>query len=269
MGYLLGLHLECGKLSSIDSYNRNLLFSAVRAVNLGISGSQNFSPRYLTEYGKKELNLYNPKFQLPNPKSPIYFDTQAENELYSVCIAIYSRYYEAVSRATYVPSYLSFKEKTFNKIWRVKIDELKIIFESTIQELEELKADFFEFKEKVNQFQTRVKISYYDSIIDLYELLKHKNKHLKPEEITATLEYCHRLYQVIATAENHNPYFQFFAHIIGLNYLNIYSKCSESEKITTKQRLKELIQFIKEKFYSYFSLNYLLLKTGYDSLDDQ
>jgi hypothetical protein len=268
MSYLLGLHLECNELSPIDRYNRNILYNAVRIVNLKLSGSQNLSPNYLTEFGKETLKIYDTLWQLPSPSSPIYFDNQTENQLYSICLTKFSKFSEIATRAIYIPSYYSLEANAFSKIWKTKIDKLKVAFDRTLQEFEELKASHSEFEAKVNQFQTQVKISYHDSVIDLYELLKHKNKNLKSDEITATLEHCHNLYQAIKKVEKYNPYHQFFAHIICLHYLNAYPKCSDIEKIATKQRLKELIQFINEKFYLSFSLSYLLLKTGYDSLDD-
>jgi hypothetical protein len=267
MSYLLGLHQECSKLSPIDRYNRNILYNAVRIVNLRISGSQNLSPNYLTEYGKETLRIYDAFWQLPSPNSPIYFDDQTENQLYSICLTKFLKFNVIAARSIYIPSYDSLELNSFAIIWRAKIEKLKTVFGKTLQELEELKVNHFEFEAKINQFQTQVKITYYGSVIDLYGLLKNKNKNLKPEDITATLEYCHSLYQTISAAEKYNPYFQFFAHLICLHYLNAYPKCSDIEKIATKQRLKELIQFIKEKFYISYSLSYLLLKTGYDSLD--
>ncbi|KXN70169.1 hypothetical protein CONCODRAFT_17847 [Conidiobolus coronatus NRRL 28638] len=268
MSYLLGLHLECGKLSPIDRYNRNLLYCSVRAANIEFSGSYNFSPSYLTEFGKEELNLYDPKWQLPTRSSPIYFENQAENQLYSISLTIFSKFCDILIRTVHIRAFFNLETNYFNKIWRSKLNNLKTIFENTSKELEGLKVDFPEFGAKVDPFQTLAKMQYHDCVIDMYEMLKHKSKSLKPCEISAILEHCHGLYQAITAAQDYNPYFQFYAHIIGLHYLNIYPKCSESDKLRTKQRLKSLILFIKDKFFSYYSLNYLLLRTGIDALDD-
>jgi hypothetical protein len=268
MSYLLGLHLDCSKLSPIERYNRNILYCFVRTANIEFSVPYNFSPSYLTEFGKENLNLYDPKWQLPTPSSPIYFKNQAENRLYSLSLTIFSKFCNILIKNIHVRAFYNLETNYFNRIWKSKSNNLKIIFESTSKELDQLKVDFPEFRAKVDSFQTLAKIQYHDCVIDMYEMLKHKNKSLKPCEISAILEHCHGLYLAIAAAQDYNPYFQFYAHIIGLHYLNIYSKCSESEKLTTKQRLKDLILFVKDKFFSYYSLNYLLLRTGIDALDD-
>jgi hypothetical protein len=268
MCYLLGLHLDCSKLSPIDRYNRKLLFNAVRSINIGLSGSHNFSPNYLTEFGKEELNLYNPKWQLTTPSSPIYFENQVENHLYSICISKFSKFADDLVRGGYIPFFYNLGPSNFIKIWNSKISKLKVIFNNFSQEFEELKANFSEFQEKVEPFQTLAEMQYHDAVIDMHEMLKHKNKSLKPCEITTILDHCHDLYLVITTKADYSPHFAFYAHVIGLNYLNIYHKCSKSEKLITKQRLKDLILFIKDKFFSYFSLNYLVLKTGYDAIVD-
>ncbi|KXN64720.1 hypothetical protein CONCODRAFT_80920 [Conidiobolus coronatus NRRL 28638] len=111
-------------------------------------------------------------------------------------------------------------------------------------------------------------MTYHEAIIEMYELLKHRNKILQPSEVSVALDHCHELHHALSSAEEYSPYFQYFAHIIGLHYLNIYPKCSSSEKQRTKQKLLDLILFMRDKFYPYFSLSYLILKTGYDSLDE-
>jgi hypothetical protein len=50
MSYFLGLHLNCSKLYPIYRFNRDQVLCAVRNVNLGLSGSNNFSFSYLTEF---------------------------------------------------------------------------------------------------------------------------------------------------------------------------------------------------------------------------
>ncbi|KXN70170.1 hypothetical protein CONCODRAFT_78990 [Conidiobolus coronatus NRRL 28638] len=268
MSYSLGLHLDCSKLSPIDRYNRKLLFNSVRSVNIGLSGSHNFSPNYLTEFGKDELNLYDPKWQLPGPNSPIYFENQLENHLYSICISKFSKFANSLVRGGYIPSFYNLEANTFKKIWNSKISKLKVIFDSILQEFEELKENFSEFREKVEPYQTLAEMQYHDAVIDMHEMLKHKNKSLKSSEVSSILAHCHDLYLVVATKADYSPHYAFYAHVIGLNYLNMYHRCSESEKVITRQRLKDLILFIKDKFFSYFSLNYLILKTGYDSIVD-
>lgn len=268
MSYLLGLHLDCGKLSPIDRYNRNLIFCIVRTANIGISGSQNFSPNYLTEFGDEEVNLYDSKWQLPNPNSPIYFENPLENELYSLSLTRFFKFTDISAKTIWFPSFYNKEINTFNSMWNSKMNTIKIVFEDSIRYMEELKLIYPDFKHRIEPFETQVKMAYHEAVIEMYEVLKHKNKLLQPENVTTILNHCHQLYQVVITADNYNPYFQFFAHIIGLHYLNIYSRCTESQKLTTKKRLLDLILFVKNKFLKDFSLNYLILKTGYDSLDD-
>ncbi|KXN70171.1 hypothetical protein CONCODRAFT_78991 [Conidiobolus coronatus NRRL 28638] len=268
VSYLLGVHLDCSKLCPITHFNRDQVLCAVRNVNLGLSGSNNFSPNYLTEFGKEECDIYSPKWQLPNPSSPIYFENPLENQLYSLCLIEFYKYTVNLIKTIYFPSFSKLEKNTFNRIWHSKVSDLKTNHESILQALNELKTSFADYGANVEPFKTQVKMTYYNAVIDMYEILKHKNESFKPREVSSILDICHELYQVHISASNYNPYFQLYSHIIGFHYLNVYPKCTPTEKVRTKQRLQDLILFMKDKFSSHFSLNYLILKAGYDAIND-
>jgi hypothetical protein len=268
MSYLLGLHLNYAKMSPIDRYNRNLLFHVARTINIGLSGSHNFAPNYITEFGSEDSNLYDPKWQLPSPHSPIYFKNPIENQLYSLCLSQFFKFTHTSARNIWFPSFHNKEASTFNNIWNSKADTIKTVYKDIIQGLEELKLNYSEFRQKVESLETHVKIGYHEIMIEMYEILKHKNKLLQPGDIASILHHCHELYKIITTSSDYSPYFQVFCHIVGLHYLNVYPKCTATQKQTTKQKLQGLILFMKDKFQHHFSLNYLILKTGYDLIDE-
>jgi hypothetical protein len=171
------------------------------------------------------------------------------------------------SNTVWLPLFFKLEANSFHRNWNYKIKKLNTLYESTAQILDSLKEKYSLFKSTIAYFETGLKMSYHEAIIEMYEVLKHRNKILQPSEVSVMLDHCHGLYHTLSTAEEYSMYFQFFGHVVGLHYLNIYPKCSPREKQSTKQRLLDLLLFMKDNFNSYFSLNYLILKTGYDSLD--
>ncbi|KXN65247.1 hypothetical protein CONCODRAFT_80828, partial [Conidiobolus coronatus NRRL 28638] len=236
--------------------------------DISLSGSHNFTPNYLASYKKPESYVYDIKWQLPGPNSIIYSEDEMKNQLYSHCVTLFFKFANISSNTAWFPLFFKLEASDFYKTWNYKIKELKDLYESSVQTLNDLKKEHYLYKSAIAPFETYLKIAYYASVIEIYDVLKHRNKVLQPSEISIILDHCHDLYHTLTTAEEYCPYFQYHAHVIGLHYLNIYPKCSSSEKQRTKQRLIDLILFIKDNFYSYFSLNYLILKTGYDSLDE-
>ncbi|KXN70163.1 hypothetical protein CONCODRAFT_78986 [Conidiobolus coronatus NRRL 28638] len=268
MSYLLGLHLNYSKLSQEDRYNRDVAFCMARICNIGLTGSYNFAPSYIEGYKKSESYLYDTKWQLPRPGSIVYSDNHEKNQLYSDCSTLFFKFANVSSNTVWFPLFFKLEARSFHKTWTYKIEELKDLYESTVQTLNVLKEKYHFYKSTIAPFETTLKMTYHEAVIEMYEVLKHRNKTLQPNDISIMLDHCHGLYSVLSTAEEYNPYFQFFAHVIGLHYLNIYPKCSSSEKQRTKKRLLDLILFMKDRFLKHFSLNYLILKTGYDSLDE-
>jgi hypothetical protein len=266
MSYLLGLHLNYAKLSQIDRYNRDVLYCMARIRNVGLYGSHNFAPSCISSCKKSDPYLYDAKWQLPGSSSIIYSDNHQKNLLYSYCSTIFFKFADVSSNTVWLPLYFNLESNNFCETWTCKIKELKDLYESTVQVLNDLKEKYYIFKSAITVFEISVKMIYHEAIIDMYEALKHINTILQPSEISIMLEHCHELYNVLNSAENYSPYFQFFAYVIGLHYLNIYSKCSPSEKQRTKRRLLDIILFMKGNFLKHFSLNYLVLKTGYDLL---
>ncbi|KXN70162.1 hypothetical protein CONCODRAFT_163469 [Conidiobolus coronatus NRRL 28638] len=268
MSYLLGLHLDYNKIPQEDRYNRDILLCMARMCNIGLTGSLSFAPNYITGYKKSESYLYDTKWQLPGPNSIIYSENEMKNQLYSHCSTLFFKFANVSSNTVWFPLFFKLEARSFHKTWTYKIEELKDLYESTVQILNGFKKKFYLLKSTIALFETTLKMTYHGAVIEMYEVLKHRNKTLQPSEVSIILGHCHDLYHTLSTAEKYYPYFQYYAHIIGLHYLNIYSKCSSSEKQRTKQRLLDLLLFIRDKFYSYFSLNYLILKSGYDSLCD-
>ncbi|KXN66706.1 hypothetical protein CONCODRAFT_11393 [Conidiobolus coronatus NRRL 28638] len=252
MCYLLRLHLNYNKLLQSDCYNRDILFCMARSCNIGLSSSYNFTPSYIESYKKPGPYLYDKKWQL----------------LELDCSTLFFKFVNVTSITIWFPILFKLETNSFHKTWTYKIKELKELYESTAQTLDSLKEKYYLYKSTIAPFETMLKMTYHEAVTEMYELLKHKNKILQPTEISIILDHCHELYHVLSTAEEYSSFFQFFAHVIGLHYLNIYPKCSSLEKQRTKQRLLNLLLFMKDKFHPYFSLNYLLLKTGYNSLDE-
>jgi hypothetical protein len=267
MSYLLGLHLNYNKISPVDRYNRDILFCMARICEIRLSASYKFSPNYLTDFKKPEPHLYDIKWQLPDSNSLICSMSEIENELYSRCTTIYFNFLNISTNIAWFPSFFKLKSNDFHKSWTYRINKLKYLYESTAETLKDLIDKHYLYKDFIASFEIHLKMIYYEALIEMYEILKQRNKILQPSEVSIILEYCHGLYHVLFIANNHNPYFEYFAHFIGLHYLNIYPKCSTLEKQRTKQRLLDLLLFMKDRLYSYFTLNYLILKTGYDSLD--
>ncbi|KXN70165.1 hypothetical protein CONCODRAFT_7306 [Conidiobolus coronatus NRRL 28638] len=268
MSYLLGLHLDYGKLSPIDRYNRNILFCIVRKVNIELSGSRNFTPNYLTELGNNKARLYDPKWHLPSPHSPLYLNNPLENQLYSLCLTQFFKFNDISSKNMQFHLFYNKEASTFNSIWNSKVNAIKVLFEDAIGSLKQLKLIYKEFQQIIDPFEIRVRMAYHESMIKMYEVLKHKYKSLSSKDITNILEHCDHLHQEIIANSNNSIYSQFFAHIVGLNYLSVYSKCTTFQKQTTKQRLHDLILYMNDRFVSNLSLNYLVLKTGFESLDE-
>jgi hypothetical protein len=268
MCYLLGLHLNYNKLSPVDRYNRDVVFCMARICDIHISGTYNFAPNYLTNYKKSKPHLYDIKQQLPQSNSLIYSINGIENELYSRCSTIYFKFLNISTDIAWFPSFFKLEANNFRKTWTYKIKELKNLYETSAKILKDLIDKYHVYKTTIAPFETYLKTTYYEAIIEMYEILKHRNKALQPNEVSVILKHCHYLYHILLTAETYNPYFQYYTHFIGLHYLSIYPRCSSLEKQRTKQRLLDLIVFMKDKLYSHFTLNYLILKTGYDSLDD-
>jgi hypothetical protein len=268
MCYLLGLHLNYNKLLPVDRYNRDLLFCMARTCGIRTSRSYNFAPNYLTNYKKSEPHLYDTKWQLPQSNSLIYSINEIENGLYSRCITTYFKFINISTDIAWFPSFFKLEANNFRKTWTYKIKELKDLYETSAKILKDLIDKHYIYKSTIAPFKAYLKAAYYEALIEMYEILKHRNMTLQPIEVSIILEHCHNLYHVLVTGENYGPYLQYLAHFIGLHYLNIYPKCSSLEKQRTKQRLLDLILFMKDKLYSHFNLNYLILKTGYDSLDD-
>jgi hypothetical protein len=268
MCYLLGLHLNYNKLSPVDQYNRDVVFCMARICDIHISGTYNFAPSYLTNYKKSEPHLYDTKWQLPQSNSLIYSMNEIENELYSRCSTIYFKFINISISIVWFPSFLKLEVNNFRKTWTYKIKELKNIYETSAKTLKDLIDKHHIYKSTIAPFEVYLNVTYHEAIIEMYEILKHRNKTLQPNEVSVILGHCHDLYHVLLTTETYNPYFQYFAHFIGLHYLNIYPKCTLLEKQSTKERLLDLLLFMKDKLYSHFTLNYLILKTGYDSLDE-
>lgn len=171
-------------------------------------------------------------------------------------------------KIVHFPSFLKLEKTTFNRAWHSKVNELKASYESALQGLNGLKTNYADYGVNVEPFKTQVKMTYYNAVIDMYEILKRKNKSFKSNEISSILDVCHELYQAHISASNYNPYFQLYSHIIGFHYLNVCPKCTPTEKLRTKQRVQDLIMFMKDNFSSHFSLNYLILKAGYDAIND-
>ncbi|KXN70172.1 hypothetical protein CONCODRAFT_78993, partial [Conidiobolus coronatus NRRL 28638] len=267
MSYSLGLHLNYKNMSPVDRYNRKILLCLILRANRNLSGSICFTPNHLIELDKDHHILYDQKWQLPSPCSLMHFSNLLENQLYSLCLTQFFKFTDITGRTIWFPSFFKLEIATFNLIWQSKVNTLKDIFESTLKDFKTLKIKYEDFKTSIDSFEVQVKMQYHEAVIELYEVLKQKNKSLKPKEISCILSHCNNLYQVLTAPRNYSPYFQFFAHIVGLHYLNIYPKCSKSEKPKTKQRLKDLLLFMKDKLYSHYSLNYLILKTGYDALN--
>jgi hypothetical protein len=269
MSYLLGLHLNYKNMASIDRYNRKVLLRLILRANRNLSGSLCFTPNRLIELEKDHDILYNQKWQIPSSHSLIHSPNQLENQLYSLCLTQFFKFTDIAGITIWFPSFFKLEMATFNLIWQSKVDTLKDIFENTLQGFEILKIKHKDFKSSIESFEVQVKMQYHEAVIELYELLKQKNKSLKPKEISCILNHCNGLYKVLIMHKNYSPYFLFFAHIVGLHYLNIYPKCSNTEKLKTKQKLKYLLLFMKDKLYSQYSLNYLILKMGYDTLSDE
>lgn len=268
MSYMLGLHLDPKNLSSTDRYNRSLLFCAVKTINIGFSGSQNCTTSYLTELGTESPNLYDPGWQVPVQNSPNYSENVLENQLYALSLVEHFKFVDLIIKAMWFPSFYNLETNTFNNIWNSKVTKLNEIYNSTMLAFENMKLEYVDFQDKVETHETQLKLTYQEAIIEMYELLKHKNKNLLPCEVTSILDHCHSMYQIFSSKNDTTPVANFFANIIGMHYLNIYPKCTPEEKVRTKQRLQDLILYIKNSFYSYFSLNYLILKTGYDLLNE-
>jgi hypothetical protein len=268
MSYALGLHLDCKKLSPIERYNRQVLFSAVKIVNVCISGSHGFAPNYLTESCNSDLSLIDCKWQLPDSSCAFNFDSNIENILYSLLITEFYNYSDKMNYIIWFPNFMELSVNSFNQMWNKKLSDLKSLFETTVSSLNQMKSEYIEMETSITDHISKAKMLYHDASLELYELFKHKHETLSRRNISTIIDHCHSLFETVVECSDYNPYYQYYAHVLGLHYLNIYPKCNPAQKTITKQRLSDLLIYMKSKYFSYYSLNYLLLKTGYDAIEE-
>ncbi|KXN70158.1 hypothetical protein CONCODRAFT_7298 [Conidiobolus coronatus NRRL 28638] len=269
MAYALGLHLDCKYFAPIDRYNRKLLFTNIKWININISGSHNFSPCYLTEYGGSNVSLFEPKWQKPDETTFIYFDGIDENEAYSICITEYHKFQDICTNLVWFPSFYNIESKKFMGSWNSRMRKLSEAYGKCNLSFIKLKQKYRIYYYKILAIENQVKMFYHFSTLQLYELLKHRNNGLKPDQQAMVLSNCDALFDCLRESNIPSPFLQVYAYLVGLHYLNIYHQSISLQKKRTKERLKQVLNYLETKFLKLFSLNYLMLKVGCELIDDE
>jgi hypothetical protein len=268
MAYSLGLHLDCKHLPPVVRYNRKLTFTNIKWININIAGSYNFAPNYLTEYGESDVTLFDPRWQKPDETTYINYNTEDENEAYSTSITVFHKFQDACADLIWIPSFYSLESDSFMASWNSRLKKLSQLFGKSTLAFLTLKQKFKKHTSKLQINENQVKMHYHFCILELYEILKHRNNGLKPDQQTIVLSNCDALFDCLKESNIPSPFLQVYAYLVALHYLNIYPHSFSLQKKRTKERLQQVINYLKGKFLKIFSLNYLMLEVGFDLIEE-
>lgn len=262
MSYSLGLHIDNKKLTPIDRYNRQILFSRVRAINAGFSLFHQFPPSYLTEYGEFNPDAFQLKYQLPDKNCIIYHSDPLESYIYSECSTALTKFNEACNFIIWEFRVNKEIESVFHAEWDKSIQKIMCSFLEYCKVFTNLKKSYNQFKQKIEAYEFQTNIIYYHLTLEMYGILKSKKGTLTESEISNMIDLCDAFLEVIKKLPCYNPLCQFFRFFIGFNLITLYQSSNLTHKQLINIKLKPIVSYLTNTLTSFNYLNYLILKTG-------
>jgi hypothetical protein len=262
--YALGLHISPKRFSANQRYNRSLLFSKVCSMNTSMSRFRSFTPTFMEELGEPDSIIFDPYWQTPDENSVFNFPDKEGNDMYSVCSTELTILNDQTTRIFWTFCNNNFEEWSIESEWNSSIRDATYRFIKCIEAYQTLKTKNHFFELNISHYEHGLKLSYHEFMLEMYQVLKDKRQGLELKHRLKILNHCHLLFKIVVEYPRFNPLAQFYTFLIGFHYLSIFPKCQPSHQKEIIKRLEELINHASSLFLLPSSLNYLILKTGYD-----
>jgi hypothetical protein len=263
MSYSLGLHINVKSISPAQQYNRLILFSKIRAISLSISGMSSLALDQITEFGHFDANILTPQWQIPNFKSVFYFDTEDENIIYGFCCDAYTKLHCDCSMSVWTINNCSdnYIEEKFEKV----SNSMNQKYIKCIQTFELLLKEFPCFENTILGNKYQVKLLYHDFNMERYKILKTRAKSFKSKLISDMINETSLIFEYVVASERFNQHTHIYPYTAGLNFINLYPSCNESQKKVVKDKLHKIVDYLSNHF-CVDKLAYLIIKNEYESI---
>jgi hypothetical protein len=265
MNHALGISINRKNVSVLDQYNRKLINNNMRLyynwTKLGPS-SYVVAP----EDDEDDLEIYEPKYQYPNPSLNMC-NSEFEGTLYSVFCCEFAKIKNFnVNNISKFCKYDSKKLKTEIALLNNKADKIYKDSKLTLESVINLAP---EYKDQTSIYLDLVTAAYISSILCIYSKMLETSKKRDLNITQVILDKCIELWELISNNVVFIDIWSWGPYIVGFHLIQIYPNCTKTQKKSVLFILKSIINLFNKEGYNSNSVNFLILKSQFNLINMQ
>jgi uncharacterized protein YaaR (DUF327 family) len=255
----LGTGINRKNTPILDQHNRKLVYNIVK---LYCNWAKLGRPPHglVSEEDEFDLDVYEPKYQLPNSNLKIC-NNDYESTIYSVFCCEYAK----LSNFAVVINSKFFKHESNNM--KIEIEELsnkaKEIYNGTRLVLESMINLVPEYKNRVIEYLNLIKSSFIVCMLCIYSKMLESSKNKSLDIIQNILDKGTELWELMSNNKYLIDIWSIGPYIAGFYLIQIYPLCAKNQKEAILYILKSIIQLYYKEGYNINSTNFLLLITQF------
>ncbi|KXN66886.1 hypothetical protein CONCODRAFT_11172 [Conidiobolus coronatus NRRL 28638] len=226
MNHALGININRKKLSVLDQYNRKLIKNNMRLYyNWAKLGPSSYS--LASEDNENDLDVYDPKFQLPNPSLNLC-NNSYEGSLYSIFCCHFAKIKDFnVNNISKFCKYGSIKSKIKTIELKNKANEIYKDAKLTFESLANLAP---EYKIQTSIYLKVLRAVYLLCILCIYSKMLEISKRRDLGIIKFIFDKTIELWELISSNAIFNDLWSWGPYVVGFHLIQIYPHCSKKTK---------------------------------------
>jgi hypothetical protein len=263
MGHLLGISIKRNNLTIIDQHNRKLIYNIYKLYYNWIKLGQS-SCDVTSEEDEADLDIYEPKYQLPN-SSLILFNNRKESTIYSIFCSQFSKLMNlSIMINSKFCNYDSIRLKGEIEMLKTKVNE---IYSSAKLTLESLVSSIPEYKFQILVYLEMIKAPFIASILSIYSKLFKRSKNINVDLIQAILDKGIELWALISSNKSLIEIWSWSPYMVAFHLIQVHPHCAKKQKKTIIFILKSIIHLYHNEGYNSNSLNFIILKSQFNLIN--
>jgi hypothetical protein len=264
MNHALGIGVSRKNLSIIDQYNRKLIYRNVRLYYVWAKlGPSSYKVVY-DENEDKDLDIYEPKFQIPNSSLNLY-NNEYLSTLYSVFCTQFAKLsnFNIAVNSTFC-NHESKNTKQEIELLNIRANEIYNDAKVTMESLINLAP---KYKSQTSIQLNLIKAPYIGCILCIYTKMLEISKSCDFSITKVILDNCIELWNLISSNKIFISKWSWAPYLVGFHLIKAYPHCSKTQKKSALFILKSIIQLFYKEGYNLNTMNFIILKTQFDLIN--
>jgi hypothetical protein len=265
IGDAIGISINRKNMPELDQYNRKIAYSEMLIYsNWTKLGASIYNT--LSEKDGTNIDIYNPKYQLPNTNLNIHSNDH-ERIIYSIfCIELRKNHNQCVIANNIICNYDS------NMI-DIEIEKLNVktneIFNNSKICLEAMSHVYSEYKELIRDYISLIKLPFLISSLGIYCKMIESHKNINFVTIEYIIDKCIEIWEILSNDKSVMHIWTYGPFTAAFHLIKVYPYSTKMQRKKILFMLRTIMDFYYKEGLDINSIDFLILKTQADILKDE